>query len=120
MAMKSFLTASPSSGSSAVTFWERYIPRTETGDIILVDQDIDQTGTLCLSLHSMENKGIMITVHINGIEVMTYEHSANVTYGQCFSTVALPVKKGDVMIVYVNHDQGNIESLNFRVYTYYL
>jgi hypothetical protein len=27
MAMKSFLTTSPSSGSSAVTFWERYIPR---------------------------------------------------------------------------------------------
>jgi hypothetical protein len=120
MAMKAFLTTSPTSGSSGVNFWERYIPRVLTGDQLLVDQDIEQTGTLCLSLHSFEYKSIIVSVVINGVVVMTYDHGANVTFGHCGSTAVFPVRQGDAMSVYVNHDQGNDESLNFRVYTFYL
>jgi hypothetical protein len=78
---------------SAITYW--YTRNITAGTRVLVDSTMEYGGMYQFIVHSVLREPATIRLMVNGVEVLSYAHHANVTYGSAMSNALVYLAQGD-------------------------
>jgi hypothetical protein len=115
MSIKHFLTTQTVAGTPNVAYWSRR-NITLGSRKRLIDDTVSQTGMYCVIIHSDVREPVTVYVSINGVDIISYDHMKDVTYGNVMSSIAFHVENENEFAVDV--ERGVDQSIDYRVYSY--